>query len=45
MSKYIELTNLTGEKYITKIEGDYYNVMGVPIAKVYKELKEFNNEI
>ncbi len=32
-------------KYITQIIGDYYNVMGLPIARVYKELKEFNNEI
>lgn len=32
-------------KYITSINGDYYNVMGLPIARVYKELKEFTDEI
>ena len=28
-------------KYIKKIEGDYYNVMGLPIYKLNKVLKEF----
>lgn len=32
-------------KYITKIMGDYYNVMGLPIARVYKEIEEYKNEI
>ena len=32
-------------KYIIKMIGDYYNVMGFPIAKVYKELKEFTDEV
>ena len=38
-------------KYITKIEGDYYNVMGLPISKLTSVLKTFernhkpNNEI
>ena len=32
-------------KYITKINGDYYNVMGLPIARVYKEIEGYKNEI
>ncbi len=29
-------------KYISAINGDFYNVMGLPISKVRKALKEFN---
>lgn len=32
-------------KYITKLVGDYYNVVGLPIARLFQELKEYNNEI
>lgn len=32
-------------KFISKIDGDFYNVVGLPISKLYKELKEFHNEI
>ena len=27
-------------RFITGINGDYYNVMGLPVARLYKELKE-----
>jgi septum formation protein len=27
-------------RYIRGIDGDYYNVMGLPVARLYKELKE-----
>ncbi len=29
---------------ITGIEGDYYNVMGLPLARLYRELEEFRRE-
>lgn len=29
-------------KYVSKIEGDYYNVMGLPICRLNKVLKEFD---
>jgi septum formation protein len=30
-----------GAVAISKFEGDYYNVVGLPINKVYAELKKF----
>lgn len=32
-------------KFISKLDGDFYNVVGLPISRLYKELKEFNNEV
>ena len=35
-----------GMKFIKEIHGDYYNVVGLPISKLYQMLKkEFNIEI
>ena len=31
-----------GGKYIQKIEGDYYTIMGLPLNLVYEELKNRN---
>ena len=28
-------------RFITGIRGDYYNVVGLPVARLYKELKEY----
>lgn len=31
--------------YIPSIKGDYYNILGMPISKVYKELKKLGYQI
>ena len=33
-----------GKKYIKGIEGDYYNVVGLPVSRIYRELKKFGME-
>ena len=30
-------------KFITRIEGDYYAIMGLPLSRVYQELKNINS--
>lgn len=34
------IQSIFGAKYIKKINGDYYNVVGLPIARLYQALKE-----
>ncbi len=34
-----------GSLFIEKIEGDYYNVVGLPLVKVYNALQEFGIEL
>lgn len=31
--------------FISKIDGDYYNILGIPISRVYKELKKLGYKI
>lgn len=31
--------------YIPKINGDYYNILGMPISRVYKELNKFGYQL
>jgi predicted house-cleaning NTP pyrophosphatase (Maf/HAM1 superfamily) len=31
-----------GAKYISKVNGDYYSVMGVPLQKLYNKLRDLS---
>lgn len=34
-----------GAKFIKKIDGDYNNVVGLPVSKIYQKIKEIENEV
>ena len=31
-----------GSKFINRIDGDYYAIMGLPVNELYKHLKQYN---
>ena len=31
-------------RHVTRIEGDYFNIVGLPVSRVYRELKKFCSE-
>ena len=31
-------------KYVTKVEGDFYSIVGLPLNKLYQILKNINND-
>ena len=33
-----------GGRFVSRIEGDHYNIFGAPVARVYKEIKNMNQE-
>ena len=34
-----------GAKFIKKIDGDYNNVVGLPVSEIYQKIKEIENEV
>lgn len=32
-------------KFVTRIEGDFYNVVGLPVCRLWQELKKFGLDI
>ncbi|MBS4885068.1 MAG: Maf family protein, partial [Amedibacillus dolichus] len=34
-----------GKLFVRSIHGDYFNIVGLPIAKVYREIRNMQNSI
>ncbi|MCR5666871.1 MAG: Maf family protein [Eubacterium sp.] len=39
------IQEMFGMKYVKEISGDYYNVVGLPIARLYQQLKELGIDL
>lgn len=39
------IQDIFGKKYVKGIDGDYYNVMGLPVSRLYQELRRAGIEI